>query len=227
MRQPAMWLGCGSLSTHRSHRSTPPSSTGCRPSIFGWCISSVIRAPPFTRTSDGTRSDTARHSSYLSGGCARTPQSRSSAVQAFLTPGFDTRNSSRILPRRSVTLSDALGLPHSRLPIEGKVARLSKKHIVSGNRASGEVGAITLRNDSEWRSGLPPRMQAIARAHDVAAAPPLRLRRLVIVGLSLLAAGSRLNAELTPPGGAMRRPSRPPRAPTRRRRRAGRFGRAP
>ena len=58
---------------------------------------------------------------------------------------------------------DALGLPRSRLPIEGKVARLSKKHIVSGNRASGEVGAITLRNDSEWRSGLPPRMQAIAR----------------------------------------------------------------
>ena len=59
---------------------------------------------------------------------------------------------------------DALGLPRSRLPIEGKVARLSKKHIVSGNRASGEVGAITLRNDSEWRSGLPPRMQAISRA---------------------------------------------------------------
>jgi hypothetical protein len=58
---------------------------------------------------------------------------------------------------------DALGLPRSRLPIEGKVARLSKKHIVSGNRASGEVGAITLRNDSEWKSGLPPRMQAIAR----------------------------------------------------------------
>jgi hypothetical protein len=59
---------------------------------------------------------------------------------------------------------DALGLPRSRLPIEGNVARLSKKHIVSGNRASGEVGAITLRNDSEWRSGLPPRMQAVARA---------------------------------------------------------------
>jgi Sulfotransferase family len=58
---------------------------------------------------------------------------------------------------------DALGLPRSRLPIEGKVARLSKKHIISGNRASGEVGAITLRNDSEWRLGLPPRMQAIAR----------------------------------------------------------------
>jgi hypothetical protein len=62
--------------------------------------------------------------------------------------------------RRTV---DALGLPRSRLPIEGKVARLSKKHIVSGNRASGEVGVITLRNDSEWRSGLPPRMQSIAR----------------------------------------------------------------
>jgi hypothetical protein len=59
---------------------------------------------------------------------------------------------------------DALGLPRSRLPIEGHVARLSKKHIVSGNRASGDVGAITLRNDSEWRSGLPPRMQAVARA---------------------------------------------------------------
>jgi hypothetical protein len=58
---------------------------------------------------------------------------------------------------------DALGLPPSRLPIEENVARLSKKHIVSANRASGEVGAITLRNDSEWRSGLPPRMQAIAR----------------------------------------------------------------
>ena len=61
-------------------------------------------------------------------------------------------------------IADTLGLPHSRLPIEGKVARLSKKHIVSGNRASGEVGAITLRNDAEWRSGLPPRMQAISRA---------------------------------------------------------------
>ena len=61
-------------------------------------------------------------------------------------------------------IADTLGLPHSRLPSEGKVARLSKKHIVSGNRASGEVGAITLRNDAEWRSGLPPRMQAISRA---------------------------------------------------------------
>ena len=60
-------------------------------------------------------------------------------------------------------ITDALGLPRSRLPIEGRVARLSKKHIISGNRARGEVGAITLRNDSEWRSALPPRMQAIAR----------------------------------------------------------------
>ncbi len=60
-------------------------------------------------------------------------------------------------------ITDALGLSRSRLPIEGRVARLSKKHIISGNRARGEVGAITLRNDSEWRSGLPPRMQAIAR----------------------------------------------------------------
>ena len=84
-------------------------------------------------------------------------------VQAFLTPGFDTRISSRILPGRSVTLTDALGLSRSRLPIEGRVARLSRKHIISGNRARGEIGAITLRNDSEWRSGLPPRMQAIAR----------------------------------------------------------------
>jgi hypothetical protein len=58
---------------------------------------------------------------------------------------------------------DALGLPDSPLPIEGKVARLSNKHIISGNRASGEVGAITLRHDSEWVSGLPSRMQAIAR----------------------------------------------------------------
>jgi hypothetical protein len=60
-------------------------------------------------------------------------------------------------------ITGALGLSRSRLPIEGRVARLSKKHIISGNRARGEVGAITLRNDSEWRSGLPPRMQAIAR----------------------------------------------------------------
>ena len=60
-------------------------------------------------------------------------------------------------------ITDARGLPRSRLPIEGRVARLSKKHIISGNRARGEVGAITLRNDSEWRSALPPRMQAIAR----------------------------------------------------------------
>jgi hypothetical protein len=61
-------------------------------------------------------------------------------------------------------VTDALGLPRSRLPIEGRVARLSEKHIISGNRARGEVGAITLRDDSEWRSGLPRRMQAIARA---------------------------------------------------------------
>jgi Sulfotransferase family len=60
-------------------------------------------------------------------------------------------------------ITGALGLSRSRLPIEGRVARLSKKHIISGNRARGEVGAITLRNDSEWRSGPPPRMQAIAR----------------------------------------------------------------
>jgi Sulfotransferase family len=60
-------------------------------------------------------------------------------------------------------ITGALGLSRSRLPIEGRVARLSRKHIISGNRARGEVGAITLRNDSEWRSGLPPRMQAIAR----------------------------------------------------------------
>lgn len=67
-------------------------------------------------------------------------------------------------PARSLyQITDALGLPRSRLPIEGRVARLSKKHIISGNRARGEVGAITLRNDSEWRSALPPRMQAIAR----------------------------------------------------------------
>ena len=60
-------------------------------------------------------------------------------------------------------VTDALGLSRSQLPIEGRVARLSKKHIISGNRARGEVGAITLRNDSEWKSGLPRRMQAIAR----------------------------------------------------------------
>ena len=67
-------------------------------------------------------------------------------------------------PARSLyQITDALGLPRSRLPIEGRMARLSKKHIISGNRARGEVGAITLRNDSEWRSALPPRMQAIAR----------------------------------------------------------------
>jgi hypothetical protein len=60
-------------------------------------------------------------------------------------------------------VTDALGLSRSRLPIEGRVARLRRKHIISGNRARGEVGAITLRNDSEWRSGLPRRMQTIAR----------------------------------------------------------------
>jgi hypothetical protein len=60
-------------------------------------------------------------------------------------------------------VTDALGLSRSRLPIEGRVARLSRKHIISGNRARGEVGAITLRNDSEWKSGLPRRMQTIAR----------------------------------------------------------------
>jgi hypothetical protein len=60
-------------------------------------------------------------------------------------------------------VTDAFGLSCSRLPIEGRVARLSTKHIISGNRARGEVGAITLREDSEWRSGLPRRMQAIAR----------------------------------------------------------------
>jgi hypothetical protein len=68
-------------------------------------------------------------------------------------------------PAGSVSrIADALDLSRSRLPIEGRVARLSRKHIISGNRARGEVGAITLRNDSEWRSGLPRRMQAIARA---------------------------------------------------------------
>ena len=60
-------------------------------------------------------------------------------------------------------VTDALGLSRSRLPIEGRVARLSRKHIISGNRARGEVGAVTLRKDSEWRSGLPRSMQAIAR----------------------------------------------------------------
>jgi hypothetical protein len=67
-------------------------------------------------------------------------------------------------PARSLCLiTDALGLSRSRLPIEGRVARLSKKHIISGNRARGETGAITLHDDSEWRSELRPRMQAIAR----------------------------------------------------------------
>jgi Sulfotransferase family len=60
-------------------------------------------------------------------------------------------------------VTDGLGLSDSPLPVEGRVARLSEKHIISGNRARGEVGAITLRNDTEWRSGLPRRMQAIAR----------------------------------------------------------------
>jgi hypothetical protein len=61
-------------------------------------------------------------------------------------------------------VTDALGLPRSRLPIEGRVARLSEKHIISGNRARGDVGATRLRNDAEWMSELPRRMQAIARA---------------------------------------------------------------
>jgi hypothetical protein len=60
-------------------------------------------------------------------------------------------------------VTNALGLSRSRLPIEGRVASLTTKHIFSGNRARGEVGAITLRNDSEWKSELPRRMQTIAR----------------------------------------------------------------
>jgi hypothetical protein len=58
---------------------------------------------------------------------------------------------------------DALGMSRSRLPIEGRVARLSQKHIFSGNRARGEVGTITLRNDSEWKAELPRQMHTIAR----------------------------------------------------------------
>jgi hypothetical protein len=60
-------------------------------------------------------------------------------------------------------IADELALPRSTLPIEGSVVHLSPKHIFSGNRARSEVGPIVLRDDSDWKSELPRRMQTIAR----------------------------------------------------------------
>jgi hypothetical protein len=61
-------------------------------------------------------------------------------------------------------IANALDLSASRLPIEGSVVRLNAKHIFAGNRARGQVGSITLRNDLVWKSKLPRRLQTIARA---------------------------------------------------------------
>jgi hypothetical protein len=58
---------------------------------------------------------------------------------------------------------EELGLSASGLPIEGNVVRLSEKHLFTGNRARGQVGPITLRNDLEWKSELSSGLQTLAR----------------------------------------------------------------
>jgi hypothetical protein len=69
-------------------------------------------------------------------------------------------------------IGDTLAIDTSSIPLEGRSVRLTPTHIFSGNRARGEFGTRSLRDDSEWRSALPGRMQTVVRATTL----PLRMR---------------------------------------------------